>query len=124
MVGKAAGFDFSALVGAIRKVDQDLTALAGRRAVNVTLTLRNWLIGSHIAEYALSGEDRAAYGEKLLKDLRAYEISNFRRRELYHYLTFYRTYPQVVRKMSAQLRHLLQKNLSIWQTFLRTKRKR
>lgn len=110
MVGKAAGFDFSALVGAIRQVNQDLTAQAGR-AVNISLTLRNWLIGSYIAEYELSGEDRAAYGEKLFaelsKELRAYEISNAGRRQLYHYLAFYRTYPQIVRTVSAQFRHLL-----------------
>lgn len=105
MVEKAVGFNFSALVGAIRQVNQDLTAQAGR-AVNISLMLRNWLIGSYIAEYEQSGEDRAAYGEKLFaelaKELRAYEITNARRRQLYHYLAFYRTYPQIVRTVSAQ----------------------
>jgi hypothetical protein len=104
------GFDFGALVSAIRQVNQDLTAQAGR-AVNISLTLRNWLIGSYIAEYELSGEDRAAYGEKLFaelsKEMRAYEISNAGRRQLYLYLTFYRTYPQIVRTVPAQFRHLL-----------------
>ena len=39
--------------------------MAYSRAVNISLTLRNWLIGCYIAEYELNGEDRAAYGEKV-----------------------------------------------------------
>jgi hypothetical protein len=45
----------------IRGIDAELAAQAGR-AVNVSLTLRNWLIGYHIAVYELSGADRARYG--------------------------------------------------------------
>ena len=67
------------------------------RAVNVSLTLRNWLIGSYIAEYELRGKDRAAYGEKLFDSLAAelsgLSVSNSNRRQLYRYLRFYRTYP-------------------------------
>lgn len=38
-------------------------------AINVSLTLRNWLIGWHIAEYELEGEDRGQYGERLFAEL-------------------------------------------------------
>lgn len=37
------------------------------RAVNQALTLRNWLVGAYIVEYEQDGEDRAAYGEALVK---------------------------------------------------------
>jgi hypothetical protein len=33
------------------------------RAVNMSLTIRNWLIGYYIVEFEQKGEDRAAYGE-------------------------------------------------------------
>jgi predicted nuclease of restriction endonuclease-like (RecB) superfamily len=73
--------------------------------------MRNWLIGAYIAEYELSGAERASYGEKLLselsQELRKHEISNSGRRQLYNYLGFYRTYPQIVRTVPAQSRHLL-----------------
>jgi type I restriction enzyme, R subunit len=54
-----------------------LRAQAGR-AINVSLTLRNWLIGAYISEYELRGADRASYGENLLSELADY-IDDFRR---------------------------------------------
>ena len=74
----AAGqLDFNQLVVAIRYADTELSAQASR-AVNVSLTLRNWLIGYYIAEYELNGADRAVYGEKILLELslRLNDISN------------------------------------------------
>ncbi|MBL8489985.1 MAG: DUF1016 family protein [Rhodocyclaceae bacterium] len=75
------------------------------RAVNVSLTLRNWFIGFYIAEFELQGADRAAYGDKLLTELasalRDQGVSNCGRRQLYDYLSFYRAYPQIVRTASA-----------------------
>ncbi|MFP4642689.1 MAG: YhcG family protein [Dehalococcoidia bacterium] len=110
MADKPASFDFSALVAAIRQVDENLAAQASR-AVNVSLTLRNWLIGAYIAEYELSGADRASYGDNLLdelsKELHRHKISNSGRRQLYNYLAFYRAYPQIVRTVPTQTRHLL-----------------
>ena len=38
-------------------------------AVNLALTSRNWLMGCYIVEFEQNGEDRAAYGEQLLKKL-------------------------------------------------------
>jgi len=103
-------WDFEKLVGVIRQVHEEMAAQAGK-AVNLSLTMRNWLIGGYIAEYELSGADRAAYGENLLKELsrelRRHEISNSGRRQLYNYLAFYRTYPQIARTVPAQTRHLL-----------------
>ena len=100
--------DFKQLVDAIRQTNAELAAHAGR-AVNISLTLRNWLIGCHIAEYDLNGADRAKYGDKVLSELatRLDDISNCNRRQLYDYLRFYRTYPQIVETLSAQFEHLL-----------------
>jgi hypothetical protein len=79
-------------------------AAQAAKAVNISLTLRNWLIGYHIAEYELRGADRADYGERLLSDLAkrlsSQKISNCNRRQLYRYLRFYRLYPQIVGTLS------------------------
>jgi hypothetical protein len=55
--GKAAALTFENLVLSIHGVDRDLAAQAGR-AINLSLTLRNWLIGCYISEYELRGADR------------------------------------------------------------------
>ena len=99
----AAALDFSTLVEAIRQV-HDHSAEIAKRAVNTSLTLRNWIIGAYIAEYELSGADRANYGDGLLRDLAArladLRISNCNRRQLYRYLRFFRLYPGIVRTVS------------------------
>lgn len=114
-MSKRAQMNFEGLVTAIRQVHERMAAQAGK-AVNISLTLRNWAIGCYIAEYELRGSDRATYGERLLpelaKRLTTQAISNCNRRQLYDYLKFYRTYPQIVRTVSAQLQPLLPKRIS------------
>lgn len=106
----SANLTFERLVKAIGDVHEQLRAQAGR-AINVSLTLRNWLIGAYIAEYELGGADRASYGENLLDELAnrlaALKVSNCNRRELYRYLRFYRLYPSIVGTLSPQLIKLL-----------------
>jgi Uncharacterized conserved protein len=110
MADKLASFDFRALVAAIRQVDERLAAQVSR-AVNISLTLRNWLIGAYIAEYELCGADRATYGDSLLtelaKRLASLKVSNSNRRQLYRYLRFYRLYPEIVGTLSPQLQERL-----------------
>lgn len=105
---------FTTLITQIRQIDERLAAQAGK-AVNISLTLRNWFIGLYIAMFELNGADRAAYGEALLgelsKALRKHAVSNSGRRQLYNYLQFYRTYPQIVRTVSAQFKHMLPEEL-------------
>src|SRR4051812_41183965 len=109
-VPEGVGLTFEGLVRSIRGVDAELAAQAGP-AVNVGLTMRNWLIGCYIAEYELRGQDRAAYGEKLLDSLAAelggLAVSNNNRRQLYRYLRLYRTYPRIAETLSPQSRTLL-----------------
>lgn len=59
---------FGNLVSTINAVHQQLAAQAGK-AVNISLTLRNWLIGMQIYEYELRRHDRADYGERLFGEL-------------------------------------------------------
>lgn len=103
-------WNFEKLIFAIQQAHEELAAQAGR-AVNVSLTLRNWLIGCFIAEYELRGSDRARYGDNLLaelaKRLTGLKVSNCNRRQLYRYLRFYRLYPEIVGTLSAQSKNLL-----------------
>lgn len=107
---KSAGSTFVNLVRFIQGVHEELTARASR-AVNLSLTLRNWLIGWHIAEYELHGADRAKYGEQLLAtlsvELEGIGVSSCGRRQLYQYLHFYQVYPQIVRSVTAQFPALI-----------------
>jgi hypothetical protein len=101
---------FAELTGAIQQVHAELTAQANR-AVNISLTLRNWLIGCHIEEYELNGKDRAEYGERLMDalaaELTAIGVSRCDRRELYRYRQFYLIYPQIVEALTPQLQPYL-----------------
>ena len=110
MESKTKTLDFRRLVAAIRDVDEHLVAQAGK-AINISLTLRNWMIGFYIAEYELRGADRATYGDNLLselaKRLSRLNISNCNRRQLYRYMHFYRLYPGIVGTLSPQLKKML-----------------
>jgi hypothetical protein len=93
-------FDFEALVDAVAAVHTSMATRAAR-AVNVSLTLRNWLIGAYIAEYELRGADRATYGEQLLETLAdrlfASGIRRVDARELRRCKQFYVAYPGLLR---------------------------
>ena len=108
MSSEAMNFD-----GLVQVIQQTHSSFAGQasKAVNISLTLRNWFIGHHIAEFELHGADRAGYGDGLLdalsRALRGRQVSNTGRRQPYGYLRFYRSYPQIVRTASALLPGLL-----------------
>jgi predicted nuclease of restriction endonuclease-like (RecB) superfamily len=97
---------FAALIDSIVLAHRELAAQAGK-AVNISLTLRNWLIGCYIAEYELSGRDRAQYGEQLFSALASAlaGVSNCNRRQLYRYRRFYSFYPQIVGSLPPQFRN-------------------
>ena len=89
---------FTKLAGSIRDLHYELTTQA-IRAVNVSLTLRNWLIGLHIIEYEQNGADRARYGEalldKLASELDSLGVTRVQARELRRYRLLYTVYPQI-----------------------------
>ncbi len=55
----------------IQTIQQTHTALQQQavKAINRSLMIRNWLIGFYIVEFEQKGEDRAVYGNRLLKEL-------------------------------------------------------
>ena len=95
------GSDGANLAGLVTTIARThaLFAAQASKAINVSLTLRNWLIGHHIAEYELQGADRADYGGRLLERL-AHQLgeAGLRRidvRELRRFRQFYTAYPQI-----------------------------
>ena len=87
--------NFESLVGQINQVHDVLQAQAAH-AINLTLTARNWLVGYYIVEYEQHGEDRAKYGEKLLKNLsQSLNRRGFGERRLYEFRQTYLIYPQL-----------------------------
>ena len=87
--------DFESLVGRINLVQDALQAQAAH-AVNLSLTARNWLVGYYIVEFEQHGEDRAKYGEKLLKELaKSLNRRGLGERRLYEYRLTYQIYPQL-----------------------------
>lgn len=99
--------NFPQLVEAIHSIDNALNTQANR-AVNICLTLRNWLIGLYIREYEQHGQDRARYGEGLLdalaQVLQQIGITRSDARELRRYRLFYLTYPQIRESLPPELR--------------------
>jgi len=100
---------FDGLVAAIQQTHAALAAQACK-AVNISLTLRNWLIGHHIAEYELHGADRASYGEGLIDQLAGRlgqtGLKRLDARELRRFQQFYRAYPQIRETLTAVLASL------------------
>jgi predicted nuclease of restriction endonuclease-like (RecB) superfamily len=103
------GMDFPTLVLSIRKAHENC-AVQASRVVNISLTLRNWLIGAYIHHYELNGQDRAEYGDGLfavLADrLEGLGIPNCNKSRLYRYRDFHRVYPQIVATLSPQFSKL------------------
>lgn len=78
-----------------------------KSAVNVSLTIRNWLIGFYIVEYEQEGEDRARYGEKLLQELSLrINRDGLSHRNLKLFRQFYSRYPEIGQTLSAQFQGL------------------
>lgn len=102
--------NFKKLVHSIQQAHTELSAQAGK-AINASLTLRNWLIGLYIFEYELNGSDRADYGkkivERLAQQLQSLGISRTKVRELRRYRQFYECYPQIGESLTPQLQNTL-----------------
>ena len=114
MAKKKTEMDLAALVSDIRQVHANLAAQASR-AVNISLTLRNWAIGCVIREYEQRGTDRATYGEMLLdilaERLRAGNMQRVSVRELRRYRLFYTVYPEIWQSATPEFRNLLQNHM-------------
>ena len=91
-----------------------------QKQVNVTMTLRNWIIGCHIVEYEQSGEDRAEYGKKVLETLavrlKEKGIKGMAETNLKLFRMFYNTYSQIRQTLSDELQPNELQNIKISQT--------
>jgi predicted nuclease of restriction endonuclease-like (RecB) superfamily len=90
--------DFESLVASIVRIHQQAQAVASK-AVNVSLTLRNWFIGHRIVEFEQHGDNRAAYGESLIdtlaQSLATQGLPRVTPRELRRYRQLYQVYPRI-----------------------------
>lgn len=87
--------NFEALVKHISTIQNTLQAQAAH-AVNLALTSRNWLMGCYIVEFEQNGEDRAAYGEQLLKRLeQRLRTKGLNERRFREFRRLYLVYPQL-----------------------------
>ncbi|GAB6010744.1 PDDEXK nuclease domain-containing protein [Viscerimonas tarda] len=75
------------------------------KTVDQFLSLRNWAFGYYIVEYEQKGEDRAKYGENLMREIadKLTHIKGLRFRQLYICKDFYLTYPYFLQSVTAKL---------------------
>ena len=75
------------------------------KAVNVQLTVRNWLIGYYSVAFEQNGDDRAQYGSFLLQQLAdKLDSTSLSFRNLKLFRQFYNEYPQIGQSITAFFR--------------------
>ena len=76
------------------------------RAINRSLTIRNWMIGCYIVEYEQNGVDRAKYGAQLLEHI-SEELPGLKLSPTNLKLCrqFYQYYPQIEQVASDELKN-------------------
>lgn len=95
--------NFDSLVHMIHSV-QDALQEQAAHAVNLALTARNWLIGYYIVEFEQHGEDRAEYGEQLLKNLETrIKKKGMTERRFREFRRLYVVYPQLSTEVAKYL---------------------
>ena len=96
---------FTELIHIITETDTALKK-AALLAVNQSVTFRNWLTGFYIFEFEQNGEDRAAYGEKLLQNISNELTKSGKKGYSYRNLKlnrqFYNAYPQISQSVISQ----------------------
>lgn len=111
--------DFNTLVSTIQTANTHLHQNA-IKAVNVNISLRNWLIGYYIVEFEQKGEDRAVYGSNLLNLLeKKLNIKGLTSPELSRCRQFYSTYSGFLGAIILKFRNLLSEKIlgSVTQEF-------
>jgi len=109
MIKKALNFE--SLVAEIEQTHQHFQQQAVK-AVNMSLTIRNYLIGFYIVEFEQNGEDRAAYGSKLLDSLAAkLSIKGLVSAEISRCRQFYFCYPQILGALTQEFKNLVPQHI-------------
>lgn len=76
------------------------------KAINRSLTIRNWMIGCYIVEYEQKGVDRAKYGAQLLEQIsKALPMLKLSATNLKLCRQFYHYYPQISSEVSIELKN-------------------
>ena len=100
--------NFEALVKHINTIQNTLQVQAAH-AVNLALTSRNWLMGCYIVEFEQNGEDRAAYGEQLLKKLeQRLKTKGLNERRFREFRRLYLVYPQLKESVTQYIASQIQ----------------
>ena len=95
--------NFETLVKYIGTIQNTLQAHAAH-AVNLALTSRSWLMGYYIVEFEQNGEDRAAYGEQLLKKLELrLKTKGLNERRFRDFRRLYLVYPQLMEPIARYI---------------------
>ncbi len=98
--------NYKLLVKTISQTHYNLQKSA-TKAINLALTIRNWLIGYYIVEFEQQGEDRAAYGAELINRLaESLNQDSMSYRNLNLFRQFYIAYDQISPTISAKLKLL------------------
>lgn len=94
---------FDKLVHSIQSIQEGLLQQAAH-AINLTLTVRNWLMGCYIVEFEQHGEDKAEYGTKLLKRLEEeLHTKGLTERRFREFRRLYLVYPQLGKEVVRYL---------------------
>ncbi|MGN6530656.1 MAG: DUF1016 N-terminal domain-containing protein [Ginsengibacter sp.] len=96
--------NFQQLVSTIQVASNELQRSAAK-AVNVHLTIRNWLVGFYIVEFEQKGKDRAEeYGSNLLGRLaEEIKVKGLATTNLKQCWQFYLMYPKMLAGLSQKL---------------------
>jgi len=99
--------NFEKLAFRIQKTNEFLQQNAVK-AINIHITLRNWLTGFYIVEFEQNGSDRAEYGTKLLENLaKNISIKGLSAPELSRCRQFYHAYPQIFGLITQKFKTML-----------------
>jgi predicted nuclease of restriction endonuclease-like (RecB) superfamily len=102
------------LAEALKEINTQTSSYASK-AINLAVTVRNWIYGYYIQEYELNGNDRAKYGEKVISTLSemlsAQNVQSCSRRQLHICRKFYIAYPSIMQTSFAQFERIFSKNL-------------
>ena len=107
--------NFDKLIITIEQVHRQLQAAAAS-SVNQSLTVRNWLVGYYIVEFEQNGEDRAAYGDKLIEKLagKLNHIKGIDKRSLFKFRQFYLFYPYIETAIRGSLTPVFRDKEKVW----------
>ena len=116
--------DFESLVGKIQSTSSALQEDA-RLVINRNVTARAWLTGFYIVEYEQHGNDRAKYGEGMLKRLaERLDDKSLGLASLKNYRQFYLYYPDLARPIANYLQQKIQKSQSLISLFWQQRNQR